>query len=279
MSAAPEDGVAALKHIQDFATNASSGMNRNFQFDFLVDAFGTFALKGAYLGPVSEFNTSVLPELIRGLPTPAAGDDTSSTFIKEYSWEEALVDANYGGQLEYPKPRDPHYLPTPDHDNFYLKSLNVPPPGLSDEAMKNLITWAQDHQLDRNPVVPWYFSLLLQGGYDNQIYLESRKDDAAFWRRDLVWIIESSGFVEPADALYPEPEGIDFINEINAQVIPTLPPGPLGAFQICVDPELTAEEAGLLYYGEELFEKLKALKQRLDPHNVFHNPQSIPIST
>lgn len=267
--------LAALTHIQNFANNASSGLDRNLQFDVSIDSTGVFNLKGVYLGPVATFNTTILPELIRGLPPSAAGDGSSPAFIKEYGWTDALMDANYGGKIQYPKPGDPDFVPTPDHDNYYTKSLIVP--ALPDKALKNLANWAQAHTASKKPVVQWYFTLSLQGGYDNQIFLESKQAGAAFWRRNSTWVMENSGYPDDVSDPFPAPAGIKLVNDLNAQVTDVLGKGGYGAYQGYVDSELSAEEAGKQYYGDTLFAKLKVLKKRLDPGNVFSNPQSIPV--
>ncbi|KAL1858307.1 hypothetical protein Daus18300_009925 [Diaporthe australafricana] len=266
-----ERSVSALKHIQNYANNASSGLDRYFQFDVTLDAFGTFNLKGIYQGP------TVLPELLRGLPPPGAGDSDSPTAIKEYAWTDALTDANYGSSIAYPKPGDAGYAPAPDHDTFYTKSITIPAPGLPDQAFRNLVVWAQAHAAGRGPAVPWYATLSLQGGHDNQIFLDSKSGGSAFWRRDTTWVMENSGFTDGPDQAFPVPAGIDMVNDLNAQVTGALGAGGYGAYQGYVDTELSAEQAGRLYYGDVLFERLKVLKKGIDPGNLFSNPQSIPV--
>lgn len=159
LGADSKGSLAALTHLQNFANNASSGLDRNLQFDITLDSSGLFNLKGIYLGLMATFNKTVLPELIRGLPASAAGDDSGPAFIKQYGWIDALIDANYGGSLQYPKPGDSDFVPTPEHDKFYTKSLIVP--ALPDRALNNLAIWAQAHQSSKNPAVQWYSTLSL----------------------------------------------------------------------------------------------------------------------
>jgi len=64
---------------------------------------------------------------------------------------------------------------------------------------------------------------------------------------------------------------------MTAQITNAMDEGSYGAYQAYVDSQLSAEEAGKLNYGDELFSKLKALKKRIDPGNLFSNPQSIPV--
>lgn len=73
------------------------------------------------------------------------------------------------------------------------------------------------------------------------------------------------------------PAGIDLVNDLNKQVTDVLGAGGYGAYQGYVDTELSADKAGGLYYGDVLFEKLKGLKKKIDPDDLFSNPQSIPV--
>lgn len=277
--------AAALTHLQNFASNASSGLDRNFQFDvgMVVNHSAgkplvrVFYLKGVYLGPVATFNRTVLPELMRGLPTPGSDDSgasfiPSTSFIKEYGWAEALIDANYDGPIMYPQPGDPDFVPTPDHDKYYTKSLITP--ALPAQALKDLTTWAVANAHD--PVVTYYYTMSLQGGYDNQIFLESKEAHTAFRRRNATWVFENTGIAKDLGDSFP-PAGISLVEDMTAQVTNAMEEGSYGAYQAYVDSQLTAEEAGTLNYGDELFAKLKVFKMRIDPGNLFSNPQSIPV--
>lgn len=275
LGANSKGSLAALTHLQNFAHNASSGLDRNLQFDVTIDSTAAFSVKGIYLGPIATFNKTVLPELIRGLPPSAAGDDSGPAFIKQYRWTDALLDANYGGSIQFPKPGDSNFVAAPEHENFYTKSLIVP--ALPDQALRNLANWAQAHTASKKPAVQWYFTLSLQGGYDNQIFLESKQAGAAFWRRNATWVMENSGYPEDTSEPFPALRGIQLVDDLNAQVTDVLGQGGYGAYQGYVDSELSAEEAGKQYYGDAIFAKLKVLKAKLDSRNVFSNPQTIPV--
>lgn len=271
---------AALAHFQAFANNASSGVDRKLQFDVTLDSSGEFNLKGAYLGPVAVFNATVLPELLRGIPASAAGDRDSPAFIKEYNWTEALMDHNYGLPLATPKPGHggQRFVPATDHDNFYLKSVRVPAPGVPDRALRNVFDWAQANFDDKHPgpAVKWYMTFGLQGGVDSQVFAPQKQGESAFWRREATWIVENAGYVEHVDGAFPA-AGIQLVKGMYSRVTSELKQGDFGQYIGYVDPELSAEEAGRLYYGHVLFEKLKGLKAKIDPGNLFANPQSIPV--
>lgn len=91
--------------------------------------------------------------------------------------------------------------------------------------------------------------------------------------------MENSGFTDGPGQAFPVPAGIDMVNDLDAQVTGVLGAGGggYGAYQGYVDTELSAEQAGRLYYSDVLFEKLKVLKMEIDPGNLFSNPQSIPV--
>lgn len=89
--------------------------------------------------------------------------------------------------------------------------------------------------------------------------------------------MQNTGYPEDSNDPFPVPSGIKLVEELNSQVTDVLGNGGYGAYQAYVDSELSAEEAGQLYYGDALFTKLKALKGELDPRNVFSNPQTIPV--
>ncbi|KAI0469656.1 hypothetical protein GGR56DRAFT_643841 [Xylariaceae sp. FL0804] len=50
-----------------------------------------------------------------------------------------------------------------------------------------------------------------------------------------------------------------------------------GAYAAYVDPTLGPgrDAVNALYYGRRVYEKLRRIKRRLDPLDVFHNPQSV----
>ncbi|KKY39098.1 putative glucooligosaccharide oxidase [Diaporthe ampelina] len=154
-------------------------------------------LKGIYLGPVKTFNKTVLPELLRGLLSPGAGDSDSPTYVKD--------------AIAYPKPGGSGYAPAPDHDNFYTKSITVPAPEPPATAIRNLVA--------------------LQGDVDNQVLLDSKSGLSAFWRRDTTWVMENSVFTSGPDEVFPVPAGIGLVSDLNRQVTGVLGAGNYGAYQ------------------------------------------------
>ena len=74
----------------------------------------------------------------------------------------------------------------------------------------------------------------------------------------------------------PLPEGtISFITGMTEALTNAEPDSDFGAYLNYVDPSLSAREAHNLYYGDELYEKLLRIKERVDPKRVFWNPQAV----
>ena len=65
------------------------------------------------------------------------------------------------------------------------------------------------------------------------------------------------------------------MNGLNAALTNAMPGTTFGAYINYVDPSLSAAEAHELYYGQETYAKLLAIKNEVDPKHTFWNPQSI----
>ncbi|KAI1411529.1 putative glucooligosaccharide oxidase [Hypoxylon sp. FL1857] len=248
-----ESAVRAFQYVQDFTRNASVvdrwlGLNLTLASDY-------FAIGGTYLGLRSNFEDAVLSVLTAGLQEKAEIE------IKELDWLPSLKMLNQGQDISI----SGEYS---EHSNFFAKSVVVPEPGFTEEALTSFFTYLLD-QGARAPVS--YFILVdLYGGADSQI---NNKDlsFSAFAHRDALWVIQLYGYVDD-DKVFP-PEGLDFVNGLANSMTQHLPRH--GAYSNYSDPSLTREEAHKLYYGEELYKTLKELKQKWDPDNIFANPQSI----
>ncbi len=74
-----------------------------------------------------------------------------------------------------------------------------------------------------------------------------------------------------------EPEMVSFIDGLNRALTDAQPDGDFSAYVNYVDPSLTAPQAHRLYYGNELYQKLLAIKREIDPQGIFWNPQAIGV--
>lgn len=248
-------------HLQDMAQNASV-TTRDLSFGITLGTNG-FQVRGVYLGSAGDFNNSIAPELLRGLPQPS-----TPTTVQELDWR-ANLEVLAGGSLEVSTTQ-----PYTARDNFFAKSVAIPEPGISAAALRSYITYIANQ--GANPPVPvsWFAIINLDGGADSQINARD-VDFSAYGHRNLMWTVQNYGFVG-ADETFPE-AGIEFMNGLNQAITDVLADEGVqyGAYINYADPTLGADEANRLYYGDELVSKLKRLKAALDPGNIFAHPQSI----
>jgi hypothetical protein len=116
--------VDAFLQIQDFVRNASS-IDRNLGLGLTIGKNSgsvIFQLEGTYFGSVEEYTAQVEPLLLQGL-------QAATTNVKEYDWPSSL-EALAGSSLT---PPSPYHL----HQNFFAKSVMVPEPGMSEEALQS----------------------------------------------------------------------------------------------------------------------------------------------
>lgn len=239
--------TSTFLHLQDVATN-SSVVDNQLSFGIYLDGYGTFSLSGAYFGSVSDFNSQIRPELLRGL-------STSSATVESLSWYDYLVKVS--GDSTIKTPLTGYDL----HENFFAKSLTVPESaGLQAPALNALYTHLQSAN-----GVEFYIIINLYGGPGSAI---NSKDTsfAAYSDRDSLWVLQNYGYTG---------NSIDFVNGINEAIIGAQPETRFGAYLNYVDPTYSAEEAHRLYYGDEVYGRLEKLKREVDPEMVFWHPQAV----
>ncbi|KAI1463564.1 putative glucooligosaccharide oxidase [Daldinia caldariorum] len=245
--------VMAIQHIQAFVHN-SSAVNRKLGLCVTL-ASNHLSLQGTYLGHREDFMKTIMPGLLEGSP------EFSSILVQQVDWATALKQLNHGHDVNAPTDH-------PVHSNFFAKSVTIPEPGFTVEQLTDFFKYLFNEG-SRAPVS--YFILLgLYGGTDSQISIRDH-NFSAFAHRDALWVAQLYGYVDN-DKVFPQ-EGLGFINGLANAMTARLPH--YGAYSGYTDPSLSRGEANDLYYGREIHQTLKKLKMRLDPDNVFANPQSI----
>ncbi|KAI5919421.1 hypothetical protein F4810DRAFT_724628 [Camillea tinctor] len=245
--------VDAFLHIQSFANDASA-IDRRLGFGVHLGS-SRFSIGGTYFGSREEFDSTVLPALLGGIPGRPKMD------IQEVDWLTSLKLLNSGEDLGITETYAVR-------SNFFAKSVTVPHPGLSRDALNSYFKYIFNEA--SSAPVQYFITVDLYGGADSQIRAKD-PEFSAFSHRNAMWVAQHYGYVDKAD-VFPE-AGIDFINGLNKAMTREL--AEYGAYENYVDPTLTREQACELYYGNQLHGKLKVLKQKLDPGNVFAHPQSI----
>ncbi|KAF2272019.1 FAD-binding domain-containing protein [Westerdykella ornata] len=237
-----------LLHLQDFARNASVVDNR-ISFGIYMDGYGSFAPSGAFFGSVSEFNTKIRPEFLRGLPTP------TNVIVQSYSWYDYLVKVSGKNTIKVP------LTGYDEHENFFAKSITVPESdGLTATSLNSLYDY-----IKRGTSVDYFIIINLYGGPGSAI---NSKDTnfAAYSDRHSLWVMQNYGFTA---------NSITWINGLNDAVVKAQPQTQFGAYLNYVDPSLDAATAHKVYYGDAVYARLLALKKSIDPQSVFWNPQAI----
>lgn len=237
-------------HLQDVATNSSVTDNR-ISFGIYMDVWGTYSLSGAFFGTESEFNTRIKPEILRTLPAPV------NPVVKPYSWYDFLI--LQSGETSIKVPLQGY----DEHENFFAKSITVPESdGLSAASLNAFYDYVKG-----NTGTDFYVIINLYGGPGSAI---NSKDTnfAAYADRDSLWVFQNWGYVGRGDP-------VAFINGMNNAIVNAQPQTHFGAYLNYVDASLSAATAHSLYYGEALYSRLLALKQKVDPAGVFWNPQAI----
>ncbi|KAI5859928.1 putative glucooligosaccharide oxidase [Durotheca rogersii] len=248
-----ENAVSALQHIQTYVHDESLidrrlGLNVSLSSDF-------FGIGGTYFGSRADFEDAILPALLKGIP------ENPTIEVQQVDWLTSLKLLNQGQDLHV----SDNYA---DHSNFFAKSAIVPEPGYTKDALASFFT----HLLGEGARAPvsYFIMLDLYGGADSQINNKSA-GSSAFAHRDALWVAQVYGYVGN-DEPFPA-EGLEFVDGLVQSMTRHLPEH--RSYENYTDPSLTREQAHEQYRGRELYNELKSLKEKLDPGNVFANPQSI----
>ncbi|KAI1814152.1 Glucooligosaccharide oxidase [Poronia punctata] len=248
-----DSAVEAFKNIQAFSL-FSSAMSKDVGFVLFFD-HDRFSVEGQYLKGEERFKSLVLPGLLAASP-----DRHKKYVIKNVDYMESLR-LWAGGDLHVGTDYNEHHA-------FYAKSTPVPHPGLSSEALTNFFT----NLFRKGPTAPvnYFVGAQLWGGSESRItgnpFIGNGPDDA-FAHRDTMWMFQHYATATDGD-VFPQ-EGVKFVESLQA----SLGSG-FGACNNYADPLLAPDTAQKMYYGNKLG-RLKALKSKLDPRNVFAHPQSV----
>ncbi|KAI0597101.1 hypothetical protein F4775DRAFT_584510 [Biscogniauxia sp. FL1348] len=248
-----ESAVEAFLHVQSFANDASA-IDRRLGFGVHLGP-NRFSIGGTYFGSLEAFDSTVIPALLGGIPAKPSID------AQEVDWLTSLKLLNSGEDLRIGET----YA---EHSNVFAKSVTVPHPGMSKEALTSYFEYIFN-EVPHAPV-QYFITVDLYGGADSQIRVKD-PEFSAFSHRNAMWVAQHYGHVDEADE-FPA-AGIDFVNGLNEAMTRKL--AEYGAYENYIDPTLTRDQARALYYGNQLHGKLEALKRKLDPENVFSHPQSI----
>lgn len=264
--------AAVFQSLQEFALDASV-VDRNLGMGMYMDGQGIFFISGTYFGSLATFTAKIAPRLLAGIPTPSSSSVTSN------SWIDSLTKLASPNPLQQPTTTPEYQL----HDNFFAKSVTTPQSSpLTLDAMTAYFSYIIQHGVNAPPN-PWFSIINLYGGPDSQINnVPSASSSSAYSDRSALWVAQHYGFTtstttstrDPGSS-FPPPVSMDFIDGLNAALTRQMPGVEFGAYLNYVDPTLSPAEAHALYYDAETYAKLLEIKRRVDPGDVFWNPQSV----
>lgn len=252
----PSVAAAAFSHIQSFALNTSIVDDR-IGFGVTPSPSSWF-INGTYRGDKATFEAKIAPALLHTLPKP------SSSSLKSLSWLASLADL-WGSPL--PQPLSGYNA----HDTFYAKSVLVPEATpLNDSALLSYFTYISN--APATFPASWFSELNLLGGPGSRINNPSpAAADSAYSGRGALWVLQHYSGI-PSPSAGGVKKAIEFVNGLNDAL-----GVPYGGYLNYVDPELSAEEAHNIYYSPSTYERLVSIKRRVDPDDVFWNPQAVGI--
>ena len=256
-----------MAHIQSFALNPTF-VDRNLGLGMYMDGT-TFYVSGTYFGTLQDFESRLVPELLRGLPSPIWNNTHSESWLDSLS---AL--ANYA-PLQQP------LTGYNQHDDFYAKSVVTPAAEpLSLAAMTSYFQYMISNGVNNmlGSGNSWFSIMNLYGGPDSQINAVPA-DSSAYADRSALWVMQHYTRTTNTNGQFPGNE-IPFLDGLNdalekAQSAQNGGNATFGAYQNYVDPILSASQAHSLYYGDATYQRLLGIKNSVDPGRVLMNPQSV----
>lgn len=219
-----------------------------------VGAFvsGDHSFEGVYYGIAKDLSIILAPLL----------DKTGGAVTaKEGTWLEGL---------EFYAERNSLVVPSPyiEHVNFYATSLTLK--DLTGESLDQFVHYWHTKAIGFQPG-GWFIQLDLHGGPTSAISSVANSA-TAYAHRDKSFLVQFYHYADN-DNLYPR-EAMAMLNGWIETTTTPLAQGDWGMYINYVDSELDRETAQKLYYGENL-PRLRELKKRYDPTEVFDYPQSI----
>lgn len=213
---------------------------------------GDHSFEGVFYGTTNELSTILAPLL----------EKTGGVLkAKEGTWLQGL---------EYYAERNSLVLPNPymEHGNFFATSLTLK--GLAGESLENFVRYWHTKAINFQPG-GWFAQLDLHGGPTSAISAIPNSA-SAYAHRDKAFLIQLYHYSDN-EKPYP-PEGISLLKGWIQSTTRPLDEGDWGMYINYVDSELDRDTAQHLYFGENL-ERLRELKKRYDPTEVFYYPQAI----
>lgn len=224
---------------------SSENLSRKFASELVISDAGVI-ISGTYFGPQEEWDAF---EIEKHFPPSNSANIVSLTDWMGMvgSGAENLMISVVGG------------IPVP----FYAKSMSFTPENLIPDGGVN----AMFEYIDRTDkdTLTWFVIFDLEGGATNDVPINA----TGYAHREAIMWMQSYA----VNLLGPISKTTKkFLNGLNAVIASYHPGADFGAYPGYVDPYL--DDPQRAYWGTNL-PKLRTIKADIDPHDVFHNPQSV----
>lgn len=198
--------------------------------------------------------------MLTGWPSP------ESKTLTNLSWIDSLQSQAGSDPLSQP------LTGYNEHDTFYAKSIVTKTcEPISQSASLSFWQYIINKGQSISSIGSWFTIINIYGGYDSQINVPA-VGSSAYGDRDALWVFQNYG----SSGSKPWNPSIEtYIDNLNTALTNAQPYGNFSAYLNYVDPELTATQAAVLYYGGDLYDHLVTIKDVVDPKDVFWNPQAI----
>ncbi|KAK5989210.1 FAD-linked oxidoreductase subF [Cladobotryum mycophilum] len=236
-----------LKALQDFAMVAPKELNMA-----LIMGATSRVVNGMYYGDRSGLDQAIQPLLDRL--------DAKLSKANTVGWIEGLEYFANGEKLDQSYPYNVHV--TAYATSFMTHTLN-------ESQIKSLASSVFTNINDPSAHHSWFFLLELHGNNSAVAAIDSSA--TAFVHRDKPLLFQLSDEV-PGNK-YPA-EGFATLTRFRESVTDSIADGDWGMYVNQLDTQIDAETAQKLYWGGNL-PRLRKLKAKFDPGDVFWNPQGI----
>ncbi|KAH6897362.1 hypothetical protein B0T10DRAFT_183645 [Thelonectria olida] len=242
------EAVAGIKALQELAAEAPAELNMQI---YMAPTGQT--IQGVYYGDTNGLNAALEPLL-----------DTIDTQVSSAStmgWIEGLEHFADGTELDQTYPYDLH-------STFYKSSLMTR--ALSQKQIESFVSALFTNANNPSARHSWFVLLDCHGGGHSAVS-KVGKSSTAYVHRDKLLLFQFSD--SGSNGNYPK-EGFALLKGFRESVTKSMTGGEWGMYANYLDTQLDSETAQKLYWGSNL-ERLQQIKNRLDPEQVFWNPQGV----
>lgn len=158
---------------------------------------------------------------------------------------------------------------TNEHGNFYATSLTLK--DLRGETLIAFVRYWHRHAVALG-TSGWFVQLDIHGGVNSAVTAVPNSA-TAYAHRDKTFLIQFYHFADN-DATYYPTGGVDLLKQWVEVTTATLQEGDYGMYVNYSDSQLDRTTAQRLYWAGNL-ERLRLIKKKYDPAELFYYPQSI----